>query len=313
MLTFGSLFTGIGGFDLGFERAGMRCLWQVEIDAYCNKVLERHWPDVRRLRDIRDCGSHNLPPVDTVCGGFPCQPFSLSGNRRGKSDDRFLWPEMLRVVAELKPSWVVAENVFGFISLGLDDALADLEAEGYEARPVVFPACAVGAPHRRDRVFVLAYSPDGRRTPTHAEKWNVQEPYTGGDVPNTDSSWQQQPQGSITEERGWLGDGGEADVSQPNSFGRQACDYVHGHAEKGKSKREFISTDSAFGAVQDWWGTEPRVGRVVDGLSTRLDRFRCRKCLEGLGNALVPQVAQVIGHYLVYADAHYRQNDADVL
>lgn len=282
MLTFGSLFTGIGGFDLGFERAGMRCLWQVEIDSYCNKVLERHWPDVRRLRDIRDCGAHNLAAVDVVCGGFPCQPFSTAGKRRGKSDDRYLWPEMLRVVAELRPSWVVAENVFGFISLGLDDALADLEAEGYEAWPIVIPACAVGALHRRDRVFVVALNSNRKRQGTEHEVHQKDAESNGVCETVSDA----------------VGRRCEPDLAEERSV-RES--HAGNHA------------DSALGAVQDWWGIEPGMGRVVDGLSTRLDRFRRRKRLEGLGNALVPQVAQVIGHFLVQTDANYRQNDADVL
>lgn len=313
MLTFGSLFAGIGGFDLGFERAGMRCLWQVEIDSYCNKVLERHWPDVRRLRDIRDCGAHNLAAVDVVCGGFPCQPFSLSGNRRGKSDDRYLWPEMLRVVAELRPSWVVAENVFGFISLGLDDALADLEAEGYEAWPIVIPACAVGALHRRDRVFVVALNSNRKRQGTEHEV-RQKDAESNGVCETVSDAVGRRCEPDLAEERSVRESHAGNHVADTDGAGWKS-ENRRGvvHDTRGYCASQVWKTHSALGAVQDWWGIEPGMGRVVDGLSTRLDRFRRRKRLEGLGNALVPQVAQVIGHFLVQADARYRQNDADVL
>jgi DNA (cytosine-5)-methyltransferase 1 len=155
MLSFGSLFAGIGGFDLGFERAGMRCEWQVENDEFCRRVLEKHWPNVPRHGDIRSC--IGLPTVDVICGGFPCQPFSLNGDRRGKHDDRFLWPEMVRIVAEVEPSWVVGENVPGIIQIQLDDCLSDLESLGYATWTCVLPACAFDAPHRRDRVFIVAH------------------------------------------------------------------------------------------------------------------------------------------------------------
>lgn len=155
-LTFGSLFAGIGGFDLGLERAGMQCKWQVEIDEYCKRVLTKHWPDVPKFRDIRECGAHNLPTVDLICGGFPCQPFSVAGKQQGATDDRFLWPEMLRIIKEIRPTWVVGENVPGIIRMELDRVLSDLESLGYSTRTFVVPACAVGARHIRSRVFIIS-------------------------------------------------------------------------------------------------------------------------------------------------------------
>jgi len=168
-LTFGSLFVGIGGFDLGFERAGMTCTWQVEINDYCNKVLAKHWPDVRRYKDVRECGAHNLEPVDVICGGFPCQPHSVAGKRKGAADDRNLWPEFLRVVREVRPTWVVAENVPGIVSLYLDTVLSDLEDIGYTATTFDIPACAFDAPHRRERIFVVANA-DTMRLPHAANE-----------------------------------------------------------------------------------------------------------------------------------------------
>ena len=158
MLTIGSLFSGIGGLDLGLERAGMRVLWQVENNAYCNRVLEQHWPAVARYGDVRDVGRHNLEPVDLICGGFPCQPHSLAGKRKGKEDERNLWPEYLRIVDELRPTWVLGENVPGIRTTILDDILDDLEGLGYATRTFDIPACAVGAPHLRHRFFIVAHA-----------------------------------------------------------------------------------------------------------------------------------------------------------
>ena len=166
MLTHLSLFTGIGGLDLAAEWAGFTTIGQVEKNWYCRAVLEQHWPDVPRFEDIKDVTADALrsagiaQPPTVLSGGFPCQPFSNAGKRRGRTDDRYLWPEMLRVVRLLRPTWVVGENVAGFVSMALDDVLADLVRAGYSGRAFIFPAAGVGAPHKRDRVFIVAYSGD---------------------------------------------------------------------------------------------------------------------------------------------------------
>jgi len=157
-MKFGSLFAGIGGFDLGLERAGMTCSWQVEIDPFCNKVLEKHWPNVRRYADVREVGKHNLEPVELICGGFPCQPHSVAGKRKGADDDRNLWPEYLRIIKEIRPRWVIGENVPGIITTILDQVLSDLESAEYTVETLIIPACAFNAPHRRNRVWVLAHA-----------------------------------------------------------------------------------------------------------------------------------------------------------
>jgi site-specific DNA-cytosine methylase len=162
---FGSLFTGIGGLDLGFEWAGAECAWQVEKDEFCQNVLAQRWPDIPRYGDIRNVGKQNLTRVDAVIGGFPCQPFSVAGQQRGTEDDRHLWPEMFRVIRELRPRWVIGENVPGIISVFIDEAIADLESEGYTCELFVLPALSVDAYHRRDRLFLVGYSQhDGRIT-----------------------------------------------------------------------------------------------------------------------------------------------------
>jgi DNA (cytosine-5)-methyltransferase 1 len=162
----GSLFAGIGGFDLGFERAGIKTVWQVEIDGYCRGVLAKHFPSAQRFADIRECGAHNLSPVDILSGGFPCQDISNTGKRTGIDGERSgLWSEYARIVRELRPRYVVVENVAALLGRGMERVLGDLAACGYDAEWDCIPAASVGAPHIRERVWILAYSrPQPRRT-----------------------------------------------------------------------------------------------------------------------------------------------------
>lgn len=159
----GSLFSGIGGLELGLERAGMSVAWQVEIDPFCRRVLAKHWPDVPRYEDVHDVDSLLLEPVDIIAGGFPCQPFSFAGKGLAQDDPRWLWPEFRRIVGDLRPSYVLLENVTAILARGFGDVLGDLAALGYDAEWDCLPAATFGAPQRRDRVFVIAYPNGGRR------------------------------------------------------------------------------------------------------------------------------------------------------
>jgi DNA (cytosine-5)-methyltransferase 1 len=159
----GSLFSGIGGFDLAASWAGCHNVFQVEIDEFCRQILEKHFPHATRYKDIRQFnGKKYSGTIDILSGGFPCQPFSAAGKRKGKSDSRYLWPEMLRVIKEIQPTWVLAENVYGLVTLKrgmvLETVCADLESSGYEIQPYIVPACAVGAIHKRERTWILANS-----------------------------------------------------------------------------------------------------------------------------------------------------------
>ena len=155
-MRFVSLFAGIGGLDLGLERSGMRCVGQVEIDPYCRAVLAKHWPHVPRLNDVREFQGHEFGEFDLLCGGVPCQPASCAGKRKGADDERWLWGEWIRIVRAARPAWFVAENVRGFLSLSAAGGVVrDLEGAGYEVRTVLLGAHHVGAPHKRDRIWIV--------------------------------------------------------------------------------------------------------------------------------------------------------------
>lgn len=167
MLTFGSLFAGIGGMDIGLERAGLKCLWQCENDPDCLQILNHHWPDIPKYGDITQVDWSDVPPVDLLCGGFPCQPFSSCGNFGGKDDERYLWGEYARAIRELRPSFILIENVRGILFQEIETVLSDLARGGYDAIWDVVPAALFGAPHKRERVFILAHSHNFRQQQEH--------------------------------------------------------------------------------------------------------------------------------------------------
>lgn len=177
-LTVLDLFSGIGGFSLGLERAGMKTVAFCEIDPFCRKVLAKHWPDVRQFTDIRELKGEHVGPVDLVAGGFPCQPFSTAsrGKRLGSEDDRFLWPEMLRVISEAKPAWVIGENVTGIKPVEIEQVVSDLEDNGFDTQVMEIPACATLKDHWRPRNWFLGYSDSNRKSkrPVNAEMGVVQ-------------------------------------------------------------------------------------------------------------------------------------------
>jgi DNA-cytosine methyltransferase len=165
------LFSGIGGFSLGLERAGMQTAAFCENDPFCRRVLAKHWPGIPIHKSIEELdGKKYRGSIELVCGGFPCQPFSVAGDQRGAEDDRALWPEMLRVIREVEPAWVIGENVTGIINMELDNCLSSLEDSGYAVQTFVIPACGVDAPHRRDRVWIIARKNDPGRGNTEERR-----------------------------------------------------------------------------------------------------------------------------------------------
>ena len=301
-LTHLSLFSGIGGLDLAAEMAGFRTVGQCEWADYPAKVLEKHWPDVPRWRDIRTLTGGNfhektgLRTVDIISGGFPCQPFSVAGKRRGKEDDRYLWPEMLRVISELRPTWVVGENVAGIVNMALDQVYADLENEGYTVYAFIIPACAVDAPHRRDRVCIVGglYTDvsDAESVRLQRERpcWEqvsgarsekAQSERRCDVLSDTDNGcWTLRRDGELpaVEEAG----GSRAD------HGGRTPEYFAG---------EWRTTQSGLGGMVDglsrWldggmstpghWMPEPDIPRITTRKDNRVNRLKC------LGNAVVPQ------------------------
>ena len=279
-MTFGSLFAGIGGFDLGLERAGMTCKWQCEIDPFCNKVLAKHWPDVKRYGDIKEIGGLNLEPVDLICGGFPCQPFSVAGKQRGQKDDRYLWPEMLRVITELRPYWVIGENVPGIVKMELDKVLSDLENQGYETQTFIIPACAVDAPHRRDRVWIVAHNNSIRCNLRGLEGERI---YRQEQARNEANS-------------------GCENATDAHRIHDDSTRYGTSEVGWQQSRQTKIFRNGCK------WLPEPAICELDDGFSSRLVRYRGRIAknipnrvakLKALGNAVVPQVVEIIGRFII--------------
>ena len=301
MLRHVDLCSGIGGFALGFEWAGVsRPVLFCDIDPWCRDVLRKHWPDVPIKEDVKELANdaNQIPDCDILTAGYPCQPFSLAGNRKGEEDDRHIWPDIRRVVALKRPTWVVLENVYGHISLGLDQVLADLEAESYASRTFVLPAAGVNAPHRRDRLWIVAHTiGTGSQTRSadrvgddHGSEVGEEQPADqssqGGsaDVGNTVSSrqhWDDRREPAQQPENGC------ADVANAEVEGLEGHRRRDEMEEAERSRRD--TPTSRWPTRQDTWRTEPDVGRVANGIPGRVDR------LKGLGNAIVPQVAEQIG------------------
>jgi DNA (cytosine-5)-methyltransferase 1 len=191
----GSLFSGIGGFDLGLERTGgFEIVWQVENDPFCRKVLAKHWPNVPCYEDVHDVGAHNLEEVDVCVGGFPCQPVSVAGKRLAQDDERWLWPQFARILGELRPQYAVLENVPGLLIRGMGDVLGDLAVLGYDAEWGIISAASVGAPHLRKRIFVVAHTASQQRDggDLHCgsdRSTPLQEQFGGRSPEDQSSSW----------------------------------------------------------------------------------------------------------------------------
>jgi DNA (cytosine-5)-methyltransferase 1 len=288
------LFSGIGGFSLGLERAGMRTVAFCEIDPYCQRVLRKHWPDVPIYDDVRTltaarlmadgnrkrcngrpedtrqearAGARVENSIDLICGGFPCQDISIAGKGAGITGERSgLWSEFARIIGEVRPQYVIVENVSALLGRGLARILGDLAALGFDAEWHCIPASAIGAPHRRDRVWIVAYA-------------------IGDSIRNESRRGNGARRGDPAKSRD---DGTQTDVANTN---QPRLDFTEAFA------RELAETTcrSKGHATErpSWWQFEPDVGRVAHGISNRVDRLRT------LGNAIVPQIAEIIGRAIV--------------
>ncbi len=269
-----SLFSGIGGFDLAAEWNGWNNVFNCEWEEFPRKVLKHHFPNAKQYEDIKDFNANEYRGrVDVLSGGFPCQPFSMAGLRKGTEDERHLWPEMLRVIGECQPRWVVGENVRGLVNwsdgLVLQACYSDLENLGYSVQSFIIPACATGAPHRRDRVWIVAYAPD-----TNCIRG-------GQDVRRADRE---------SNEYNEIGENGNAP------------DTVKERPQRISTERE-LEWERSWGAYKqrEHWETFPTVPPICggdDGLPEELDgitfsKWR-RESIKAYGNAIVPQVAHRI-------------------
>lgn len=235
----------------------MTCVGQVEIDPFCTRVLEKNFPNVPRWNDIKDARNDDeYGPVELVCGGYPCQPFSIAGNRRGANDDRHIWPHVFRIVQKLRPTWCLFENVAGHISMGLDCVLSDLESEGYKAGAFVIPACAVGAWHRRDRVWIIS---------------------------NIDSKRELQPEGTFKDK--WERTNNISEIT--TNIGGERWEKYN-TAAIAKKLGQFSRIFDQGGVIRP---TKPRMVRRIHGVPRGMDGRR----IAALGNAVVPQIVAEIG------------------
>lgn len=273
MRTHVDLFSGIAGFALAARWAGVETIAFAEIDPYASRVIERHFPGVRNYGDVR-----NVPSLDAwlLTGGVPCQPASVAGKRRGAEDDRWLWPEALAAVERIRPAWVLFENPTGILSLNdgveFERICLALESQGYEVQPVVIPACAVQAPHRRDRVWIVAHVHEVRR--------DVREPQGQG-IQRTDQARDEaDPGGFSNTERGRL-QGGIFKRGQPETEVA-----TEGRSANGRPR------------IRGAWAAEPEESWLDDGLSTQLAEIYSRLW----GNAIVPQVAYQLIRRMIEAE-----------
>ena len=321
------LFSGIGGFSLGLEATGgFETKAFCDIEEYPRQVLQKHWPHVKQYKDIKELNYERLKAdginsIDIITGGYPCQPFSVAGRQKGEEDPRHLWPEYFRLVKELRPTWVIGENVSGHIKLGLDTVIEDLESEDYSVRPFSISASSIGANHQRERIWIMAYSECNynfnKEQRVNGEEKKISREYrednsttrqssrasatrTQSDSHVEDSRRSQWPRAELREENENETREGDANQHQRSSS-PSSSDVANTNDERlqrqwesrnkfGSFKSSYKSSDEGQGTMgQGWWESEPNVGRVAHGIPKRVDR------LKSLGNSLVPQIPYYIG------------------
>ena len=294
------LCSGIGGFALGFQWAGLsKPVMFCDVEPWCRKVLAKHWPDVPIEEDVKVLANEpeRIPECTILTAGYPCQPFSLAGERRGAEDDRHIWPYISQIIERKRPAWCVFENVYGHLSMGLDEVLLDLEGQGYATRPFIVPACGVDAPHKRDRIWIIARNVGDTKCSRQSRDDRGQsgkEPKNRRENVANSSRIVSNGRGhkQLTEKR-----------QRQGQFGRSGSTYnvayteskriqglrPSGEQELRSHEGQKIPMCGGEGRGQTVWLPEPAVGRVANGIPRRVDRLR------GLGNAIVPQIAMQIG------------------
>ena len=327
------LFSGLGGFSLGLEKTGhFKTIAFCDNDKYCKLVLQKHWKEVKIYDDVKEITKERLEAdgvklPEIITGGFPCQPFSVAGKQKGTSDDRYLWPEMFRIIQELKPRWVIGENVKGITNIQdgmvFETVCTDLEGEGYEVRAFNIPAAGVGAPHRRERIWIVAHAKcfsdsesieesDGAQDQVQKEHRqddssarltsrtsSIRQTNNGHDVANTESlrfrgrsgqerGIKKQEFQQSEQERSEVRSEVERRSSQSSTDVANAKRvYVQGQQDRPRQEQSRRS---------GWWHVEPNVGRVAHGVPGRVHR------LKGLGNSIIPKIAEEIGNAIIKAE-----------
>ena len=274
------LFSGIGGFALAAKWVGgIETIGFCEIDEWAQQILNKNFPGIKCHDDVKTLDPKNYGTIELITAGYPCQPFSVAGQQKGADDDRHLWPEVFRIIKGARPRMVLCENVAGHVNMGLDEVLSDLESAGYSAQPIIIPACAVDAKHRRDRVWIMGYAEhDGSPTAevrgvTNQTSNHDKEGQNKASQP-TGASRREHYENVADTERG----AGKAQLPQQEP-------EILREANQGRQTNGPGSHDVSTGRE---WATEPELGRVADGIPDRAHR------LKGLGNAIVPQVAAEI-------------------
>jgi len=283
MLRHFDVCSGIGGFSLGFRWAALsEPVAFCEIDPYCQKVLAKNFPNIPIFNDVKELvndrpeSTRTIPDHDILTSGYPCQPFSVAGQRRGEEDERNIWRFVFEIVKRKHPTWCVFENVYGHIAMGLDQVLHDMESEGYSTQTFIVPACSINAPHKRDRLWIVCNLAD-----------TESEGLQGLDKRSP----------TISTERDEITDIGtkgsrNKDVANSKCMGRESRTSIREELAREESHGQ-SNNRSTDGSTQErarsWWDVEPNVGRVAYGIPSRVDRLR------GLGNAIVPQIAMQIG------------------
>jgi DNA (cytosine-5)-methyltransferase 1 len=272
------LFSGIGGFALAAGWAGFETVGFCDNEPYAQAVLKKHWPNVPIHGDIKTLDGTAYRGVTLLSGGFPCQPFSNAGKRRGKDDDRYLWPQMLRVIQEARPTWIIGENVVGIIGLALEQVCSDLEASGYDVEPIIIPACGVDAPHRRNRIWILANSKYNGQFANEKRK-SIKEALQA-EQKREDNSFHPSRASGFSK--------AEHNVADPQSQQGSSNDNRQEQREASRPEQSQFRGSDCGELQRSNWTTEPSVGRVANGIPYGMDRIK------GLGNAIVPQVAYQI-------------------
>jgi DNA (cytosine-5)-methyltransferase 1 len=259
-----------------------------DIEEYPRQVLKKHWPHVKQYEDIKELNYERLKAdginsIDIITGGYPCQPFSVAGRKKGEEDPRHLWPEYFRLVKECRPTWVIGENVSGHIKQGLDTVISDLESEDYAVRPFSISASSIGANHQRERVWIVA---NARQHGRRIELTRNSEGIGRGAFEKTERS-------TNTDTSSRSSEGGEA-LANPSSSRREIRLSEERYREKGNTEKFNDDSDRYRGwQRENNWAVEPDVGRVAHGVPKRVDR------LKSLGNSLVPQIPYYIGKVIL--------------